>query len=480
MARAADPARARSAATAIVQRLRDAGHTALFAGGCVRDELLGLAPTDYDIATDAVPMRVRELFPRSDAVGAAFGVVLVHTGGGATGNGASGGRAADGAGPERVSVEVATFRADGPYSDARRPDSIVFSDPRTDALRRDFTVNALFLDPLAPPDAPDAPTPVALTPHAPTAAPSDPPARGHIIDYVGGRADLNARVIRAVGDPDQRLREDHLRALRAVRFCARLGFTLDPATADAIRRHAAALKGVSRERIGDEIRRMLAHPSRAEAVDLLASLGLDAATFDEARTSLTPGHPRLRALSGVRAEPLPLPLALAAWLADRSTPAAEPFAPGKPTRAALVARARRSLCLSNDECDGLANILGALDNLRDGWLAQPVARQKRSAARPGFAEALDLLAAEASLDAGVQSGTVQTLPGSVRARVKELASTPGGVAPPPLIAGDDLIALGMKPGPGFKGLLERLYDEQLEGRLTSRQQGMELAKAWCV
>ncbi len=464
MARAADPALARSAATAIVQRLRDHAHTAFFAGGCVRDELLGLAPTDYDVATDAVPDRVRELFPRSDAVGAAFGVVLVHTG----------------SGPDRVSVEVATFRADGPYSDARRPDSIVFSDPQTDALRRDFTVNALFLDPLAGGGGVTEPSPIA----------GAPPINGRVIDYVGGLADLHDRVVRAVGAPEQRLAEDHLRALRGVRFAARLGFSLDPATAGAIRAHAAHLKGVSRERIGDEVRRMLAHPARTAAVDMLAALALDAAIFDEARP---PGsHARLAALPRVRPEPVHGTLTLAAWLADRAAP--DPvggggeggvgvggFAPDKPTRIAIVSRARRALCLSNDESDALANTFAGLEALRTGWLSQPVAIQKRTAARPGFADALDLVRAE-ELASGVtvQSKTVHEFSAGVAARLAELAATPGGISPPPLVTGDDLIALGLSPGPRFKTLLHRLYDEQLEGRLTSRDRGMELAKAWCV
>src|SRR5688572_17117161 len=246
MARAADPAQARAAATEIVARLRGSGHAAYFAGGCVRDELLGLHPTDYDVATDAPPQRIRELFPRTAEVGAAFGVMLVHlyrAGGGG------------------ITVEVATFRAEGPYSDARRPDTVRFSDAPTDAARRDFTINALFLDPLAAPDA--------------------PAIEGHVVDYVGGVADLRAGVVRAVGDPHQRLAEDHLRALRAVRFTARLGFALDPATADAVRQHAAELRGVSRERIGEEVRRMMGHPSRARAAELLAQLGLDVPVLEE-------------------------------------------------------------------------------------------------------------------------------------------------------------------------------------------------------
>src|SRR5690606_2867641 len=181
----------------IASTLRSHGHIAYFAGGCVRDALLGHPPTDYDIATDATPDRVQSLFDRTAAVGAHFGVVLVKRRG--------------------VTVEVATFRSEGPYSDQRRPDSVTFSDPESDAQRRDFTINALFLDPLAGGHQSDG---------------------GQVIDFVGGQRDLQQKVVRAVGDPDQRLAEDHLRALRAVRFAARLGFRLDEPTAEAIRRHA--------------------------------------------------------------------------------------------------------------------------------------------------------------------------------------------------------------------------------------------------
>jgi tRNA nucleotidyltransferase/poly(A) polymerase len=455
MARAADPARARTAAQEIVAQLRSAGHVAFFAGGCVRDELLGLSPTDYDVATDATPDRIRALFPRSDAVGAAFGVVLVHVG----------------QSPGRVTVEVATFRADGPYTDARRPDSIVFSDPATDAQRRDFTVNALFLDPLA---GIDEPSPLATGDARSTHA----PVRGRVIDYVGGLADLHDRVIRAVGDPEHRLAEDHLRALRAVRFTARLGFALDPRTAAAIRWHASDLRGVSRERIGDEVRRMLGHPARGAAADLLAALTLDAAIYDQVGSPAS--HPRLAALAKVRAEPVPLGLTLAAWIVDRVNPAPEaPFAPPKPLRQAIVAGVRKALCLSNDESDALASVLAGLEAIRTGWLHEPVARQKRAAAKLGFADAVDLIRAEELAGVG-GSGSVWVSAARVHARLEELAQTPGGIAPVPLVTGDDLLALGAAPGPKFKAILDRLYDEQLEGRVLSREQGMELARAWCV
>jgi poly(A) polymerase len=270
MARAADPIRARAAAEAVVRALRRKGHEAYFAGGCVRDELLGLHPTDFDVATDATPPVVRSLFRGTHEVGEAFGVLLVPQ--------------------DACVIEVATFRAEGAYSDSRRPDSVRFSTPADDAARRDFTINALFLDPLAPAEAGSG-------------------AAGRVIDLVGGLADLRAGVLRAVGDPDARLTEDHLRALRAVRFASRLGFEIEPATASAIARHAAELRGVSRERIGQEVRRMLTHPARARAAAIMQQLGLDAAALNEpapapADPASPPALPSLASLAPEAAFPV--------------------------------------------------------------------------------------------------------------------------------------------------------------------------------
>lgn len=214
----------------LVARLRAAGHDALFAGGCVRDELLGRAPKDYDVATSALPDEVRELFgkKRTLAIGAAFGVISVL-------------------GPKGVEpVEVATFRSDAEYSDGRRPDGVRFTNAEEDASRRDFTINGLFFDPIDK----------------------------RVIDYVGGQQDLRSGVVRAIGDAEQRFEEDKLRMLRAVRFAATLGFAIDPPTADAVRRHAAELSLVSAERIGAEVRRMLLDANRARAVELLADVRL--------------------------------------------------------------------------------------------------------------------------------------------------------------------------------------------------------------
>ncbi|HEV8291478.1 MAG TPA: CCA tRNA nucleotidyltransferase, partial [Tepidisphaeraceae bacterium] len=212
----------RSDAEAVLRRLRANGHEAYFAGGCVRDLLLGLEPKDWDVATDAPPNRVRELFTKTEAVGAAFGVILVRHG--------------------RSVVEVATFRSEGSYLDGRRPSEVRFTTAQEDAQRRDFTINGLFLDPLD---------------------------GDRVIDYVGGQEDLAARRLRAIGDPSARFAEDHLRLLRAVRFAARFGLEIAPATAMAIEQRAGLLKGISPERIAIELREMLCPPTRSAAWLLL-------------------------------------------------------------------------------------------------------------------------------------------------------------------------------------------------------------------
>lgn len=414
-------AKAREVATWIVQTLRERGFVAYFAGGCVRDELLGLTPKDYDVATDARPDAIAGLFPRTAHVGAAFGVMLVRH--------------------EGVTVEVATFRADGEYTDRRRPDQITFSDEVADAKRRDFTVNALFLDPLKP------------------SADS-----GRVIDHVGGVADLSARVLRAVGDADQRLKEDDLRSLRAVRLSTRLGFAIEGATREAIRRHAGELSGISRERIGDEMRLMLENAARASAVRLLSELGLDEPTFG-----------RQASANGRTLEALKMPTgaeacsafagALASALLDREGAGLiDRSAQGSGTRLEVLRETRRALCLSNEERDDCLSILGHVAELRDGWIALPMARQKRIAAGRGFGWAVEIARA---LDASATD--------EIDRRVLELSGLHGGLAPKPFVTGDDLVAAGMAPGPAFRTVLDRVYDEQLEGRISSAAEGLARA-----
>lgn len=425
MARASDPILAREAATRVVQTLQTRGHIAYFAGGCVRDALLGLHPTDFDIATDATPDQLRVLFPRTAEVGAAFGVVLVHEAG--------------------ATVEVATFRSDGTYTDKRRPDRVHFSDPNHDAQRRDFTINALFLDPLAPPD----PLPQLPKHELP----------GKVIDLVGGVNDLTRRVLRAVGDPDQRLAEDHLRALRAVRFAARLDFTLDPATAQACTRHAGGLAGVSRERIGEELRRMLLHPRRATAIHLLETLALDAPVLQEP-TQVTP----LRLLAGLPPE-ADVAASLSAWFLDRQWTAAPESFPDPEASAATRARWRKALNLSNLEHEDLCAVLACAHALANTWDALGVAARKRLVARRGFTRSLWLI--------GAWSPTRLS---RLSAEISTLREDGVGVSPDPILNGDELVALGWRPGPAFKRILESVYDAQLEGRIRTRQEAVELAE----
>jgi tRNA nucleotidyltransferase/poly(A) polymerase len=392
----------RTAAVQVVRTLIDAGHEAYFAGGCVRDRLMGGEPTDYDIATDARPEAVSTLYRRAQRVGEAFGVMLVKHHG--------------------HPIQIATFRTEGVYSDGRHPDSVSFSDAEHDARRRDFTINGLFEDPLA----------------------------DKVIDYVGGRADLAAGVIRAIGDPEARLREDALRMLRAVRFAARFEFAIEGGTGEAIRAAAGDLRGVSRERIGQELKWMLSHPNRAVAARELQSLGLDGAVLQEPCVTAAP-----RRLECLPAD-APYPTALAAWLLDRTDEAPD-----------LIEQARRwarSLLLSNADRDALCRNLEIHRTLTGPWPQLGVAGQKRLAARPEFEQAL------AVLKAGDNEAFVD-----VRRQVEALARTQ--IAPPPLISGEDLIGLGLTPGPLFKQVLDSVYDAQLEGSLGDKAEALRLARA---
>lgn len=399
----------------VASRLHEAGFVAYFAGGCVRDRLRGEEPKDYDVATDATPVVVKRLFPRAIGVGEAFGVMLVRR--------------------HPHTVEVATFRSDGTYSDSRRPDAVRFGDPQADAMRRDFTINGLFED----------------------------PRQGTIIDFVGGQVDLRSGLVRAIGDPMARMQEDRLRCLRAVRFAARFGFLIDPLT-----RHAVVatgdLRGVSRERIGHELRRMFLDPGRAEAAVELQRLGLDGAILMEQGMNVETPH--LRGLPAQAA----FETALVAWLLDRTATAAT--VPPEDELATLR-RWDRALVLANDEMSLACAILGHVRELRRGgddgagaWTSRPMAWQRRRAAARGFREALAL--------AGVlhpgRAGRVQEAVARLEARFGELA-------PPRLLGGDDLIReLRLSPGPNFKVLLDEIYDAQLEGRVSTREQALEMAR----
>lgn len=408
---------ARAAATEIARRLQQAGHVAYFAGGCVRDHLLGHDPEDFDVATDATPEEVRRIFPKAQGVGAAFGVMLVRL--------------------EGHIIEVATFRSDGPYSDGRRPDEVIYADAEHDALRRDFTINGLFEDPVT----------------------------GEVIDHVQGQQDMRERVLRAIGNPDDRLREDRLRMLRAVRFAARYGLSIDPDTARAIREGAGQLDGVSRERIGNEIRRMLSHPSRVRAVELLVELGLDDVIFREKAA-----QPSMRRLAGLPSAAWWI-TALAAWWLDRHEAATpSPGTSGSPGAAEPtsaypdIRQSARCLVLSNEERAELAATLAARMTILRDWRDMAVAAKKRLAVREVFTAALDLVAVD---DAPLAE--------QVKRDVADLGRTPSGLSPAPLLTGDDLIEAGHRPGPAFARVLEAVYDVQLEDRIATRAAALSLA-----
>lgn len=396
----------RVAAKEVAARLADAGFRAYFAGGCVRDRLLGRTPEDYDIATNARPEEIQSVFPKARGVGEAFGVMLVRHGG--------------------RTFEVATFRKDGPYHDGRRPSEVVFSDEVEDAHRRDFTVNGIFED----------------------------PATGEPVDHVGGQDDIGAKLIRAIKDPNARIAEDRLRMLRAVRFAARLGFEIEPLTSAAVRAHAGELRAVSPERVGEEVRKMLAHPARARAAQLVELHGLDGAIFGDAIGA--DSTPRLAALEQ-DAAPV---TALAAWLIDRLARAGAAAArPDQTVRDRLIAGLRSRLVLSNLETDALLGILSVREALWGSHETNPLATRIRLYASLGFDSALAIVASEdPSLAARVAAEAARELPG------RRL--------PIPLVDGNALIAEGLRAGPAFKVLLDQAMDAQLERRITTRDEAV--------
>lgn len=398
----------RDAAVRVIRELRGRDHVAYLAGGCVRDMLLGHEPKDFDVATDARPEQIQAYFRKTASVGAAFGVVLVRDFG--------------------ATIEVATFRSDGAYSDARRPDDIEFSTPEMDAQRRDFTINALFLD----------------------------PEEERVIDFVDGQRDVSARVLRAVGDPDQRLQEDHLRALRAVRFAARYGLSIEEGTREAIRRHTIELRGVSIERIGEEVRRMLLHPSRARACAIIDELGLDDAIFgDEVRF-----EPAVMERLGQR---VTYGLALGALALCRGHGIdADP--------ANICARYRARLDLSNADRDALGSILGMVTRMHADWARMGVAEKRRLSGREHAPDALLLYAAWCSAHGSDAANAIAS-------EMNAWYDSDEGACPPPLIDGGDLISMGVEPGPLFREVLDRVYDAQLEGRVQDRDAAVEMARA---
>ena len=413
-----------------VRKLQESGHEAYFVGGCVRDQVMGLEPHDYDVVTDALPDRVEELFRRTVPVGKAFGVILVLAG--------------------RHSFEVATFRADGQYADGRRPDSVRFGSAREDVLRRDFTINGMLYDPI----------------------------RSELLDWVGGQEDIRRRTVRAIGEPDSRFREDRLRMLRAVRFAARFGYGLDDATAAAVTARAATLTEISWDRIGEEIVKALTGPGAGRSLRLMRDLGLLAACM-----------PEVDALAGVEQPPQfhpegdvfehtclmldalerPSPeLALGVMLHDVGKP--ETFAVSDRIRfdshdkvgAEIAARVCRRLRCSKARTE---RVVALVENhmrfmsVRD----MKTSTFKRFIGMPDFGEHLELH----RLDCVCSHGDTTNV-GYVARRTAELP--PDQVSPPPLLTGEDLIGMGYAPGPRFGEILSAVEEEQLDGRLGDRDE----------
>jgi len=445
----------KESAISIIQTLRQRGFQAYLAGGCVRDLLLKREAADYDVATSAKPEQVMEIFPEAFAVGAQFGVVLVPVPAGDVASNVS-----TEASSKSGTVEVATFRSDHGYSDGRHPDQVRFTeDPRQDVVRRDFTINGMMLDPVS----------------------------GEVLDFVGGRGDLAEGTIRAIGDAEQRFAEDKLRMMRAVRFAARFDYQIEAGTLAAIQRHAHEIQVVSRERVRDELTRMLTEGRARRAFLLLDACGL-----------LKHVLPEISAMKGVEQppefhpegdvfvhtlllldnlpDPCPLTLAWGALLHDVGKPATFRRAPdrirfdehvdvGVKIAAEICARLR----FSNDDT---AQILALIDNhMRFSHatrMSQPTL--KKFMRLPGFDQHLALHRA----DSLASHGSLATY-NFVRQKLEEIP--PQNIRPKPLITGDDLIAAGYAPGPRFREILEAVEDGQLEGRLSSHESALEFVRS---
>lgn len=424
----------------IVRVLRDAGHTAYYAGGCVRDLLRGVTPHDYDIATEARPEQVQALFRRTFDVGAHFGVIVVHE--------------------EGHDFEVATFRSDGAYIDGRRPENVVFSSPRQDAERRDFTVNGMFYDPIAE----------------------------EVIDFVGGRADLDARRLRAIGDASARFREDRLRILRAIRFATVLGFEIDHDTWLAVCDSTPQIRDVSAERIREEIVKTLVHPDRLRGFDLLDTSGLLYEIIPEFAalkgcTQPEQFHPEgdvfvhTRAMVGLLPpEEISPSLIFSVLLHDIAKPPTRTVDSTGRIRfnghdrlgAEMTEQIMERLRFSRAEIDATKEAVAQHMVFKDVQQMR-VAKLKRFMARPGFEDEMELH----RVDCSSSHGSLDNYE-FIRERQEEYSSTP--LIPEPLISGHDLIGLGLTPGPAFKEILEAVESRQLEGALTSKEDAVAWVK----
>jgi len=429
----------RDFALEVVLRLRRAGFQALWAGGCVRDLLLGLVPVDYDVATDATPEQVMLSLPLpAITVGISFGVVRIRH-------------------PRMhgIEVEVATFRCDSAYVDGRRPAAVVFSSPELDAARRDFTINGMFMD----------------------------PESSQVIDYVGGLGDLRNQVLRAIGDPAERFREDKLRLLRAIRFAARFNLEIEPNTLQSLRAMAGEVVVVSPERIAQELRRMLVHENRAQAMNMALEVGLVAAILPPLvdMRGLFQGKPvqpegdlwdhTMLVLRLLPVRPS-FTLAFAALVHDVGKPFTRANHHGRTSfhshdqvGSRIADRLCRNLRLSNVERERITwlvafhQYLGEAKKLRE-------AKLKRMLAQPGIDELLALHRADALASTGDTE--------HVDYCAYYIENQPAGpINPPPLLTGHDLVRHGLEPGAHFAVILETIREAQLEGRVQSKREVLD-------
>jgi len=429
-----------STARALVAQLRAAGHIAYFAGGCVRDLVRGQAPKDIDIATNARPEEVQKIFRRTYAVGAHFGVIVVLENG--------------------LQFEVATFRADGVYLDGRHPAEVRFSSPEEDARRRDFTINGMFFDP--PNDA--------------------------VIDFVGGRQDVQARLVRAIGDPTQRFAEDRLRLLRAVRFATMLDFEIEAATWEAIVRAAGTIGEISAERIREELVRIFLSPHRTRGWELLDASALMKQILPELEAMKGCEQPpqfhpegdvfkHTRLMLDLLPNEVSLPLVLSVLFHDIGKPPTASvdeegrirFNGHDRVGAEMTETLMERLRFSRAEIDATVEavrqhmVFKDVPNMR-------VARLKRFMARPTFADELELHRVDCTSSHGMLDNYE-----FLQRKQEEFANEP--IIPPPLVRGDDLIALGLKPGPRFGEILEAVETRQLEGILRDREEALAWVRA---
>ena len=429
----------KEAARRIVERLRGEGHIAYFAGGCVRDIVRRVTPKDYDVATSATPETVQKIFPRTHAVGAHFGVIIVLENG--------------------FQFEVATFRSDDAYIDGRHPTAVHFSSPEEDARRRDFTINGMFYDPVAE----------------------------EVIDLVGGRADIAAKLVRAIGDPAQRFAEDRLRMLRAVRFATVLDYEIDKQTWDALVANASSINQISAERIRDELVRIFLSPNRVRGWDLLDSSGLMGAILPELEAMkgvLQPEqfHPEgdvfvhTRLMLQLLPEEISAPLVLAVLFHDVAKPVTATvdktgrirFNEHDRIGAEMTDAIMRRLRFSGDEIEATVEMVRQHMVFKDAPKMR-VAKLKRFMARPTFVDELELH----RVDCESSHRMLDNYEFLLRKR-EEFANEP--IIPPPLVRGDDLIALGLKPGPRFGEILEAVETRQLEGSLRTREEALDWVK----